>query len=263
MHKTFWFGVGFGAALLMLTGVLVIAPLLSDSTSEATSPSPTRFVSPDPTSPPAARPEPAVAPSPLRWWREGGLAGRCEHVEIDGSNLVHYAPCEQGPRVAHLSWDELLTYMEYLEHYVPCEYGIQDSAESLTSATIRLNFVGRGSHTPSEEERSEIAQWASALYERLTSQEQRDDLVAAARLHLAARLGLSVDAISTLSVEKVTWPDACLGIRSGGLFCAQVSTPGYRVTLEAEDGMYEYRTDLHGLVRGADAQSDSQAQSNN
>ncbi len=63
---------------------------------------------------------------------------------------------------------------------------------------------------------------------------------------LAARLGISPEEVRILNVEKVEWPDACLGIQSAGLMCAQVITPGFRVLLEAQGKRYEFHTDLSG-----------------
>lgn len=63
---------------------------------------------------------------------------------------------------------------------------------------------------------------------------------------LAAQLGVSPEDIRILSFEPVEWPDACLGIQTPGMMCAQVITPGFRVLLEAEGKLYEFHTDLSG-----------------
>jgi hypothetical protein len=45
------------------------------------------------------------------------------------------------------------------------------------------------------------------------------------------------------SVTAVDWPDACLGVRSARMACAQVVTPGYRVVLRQGGRTLEYHTD--------------------
>ena len=44
------------------------------------------------------------------------------------------------------------------------------------------------------------------------------------------------------------WPDACLGLLDKEAMCAEVITPGFRVTLEANGKTYVYRTNETGLV---------------
>lgn len=63
---------------------------------------------------------------------------------------------------------------------------------------------------------------------------------------LAAQLGILPEDIRIVSYEKVNWPDACLGIQTAGLMCAQVITPGFRVLLEAQGKRYDFHTDLSG-----------------
>lgn len=60
---------------------------------------------------------------------------------------------------------------------------------------------------------------------------------------LALRLKLDRDQIQVLSIESVEWVDAGLGCPLPGMGYAQVVTPGYRVTLEAEGDAYLYHTD--------------------
>jgi hypothetical protein len=52
--------------------------------------------------------------------------------------------------------------------------------------------------------------------------------------------------IQVNSTEFVTWPDACLGLASTGEVCAQVETPGYRITLTAGGKQYTLRTTVNG-----------------
>jgi len=54
---------------------------------------------------------------------------------------------------------------------------------------------------------------------------------------------------SLLSVERVSWPDACLGAARPGEICAQVITPGYRVELERDGERIEYHASRAGAAR--------------
>ncbi|HEY5639492.1 MAG TPA: hypothetical protein VIW01_05525 [Dehalococcoidia bacterium] len=52
--------------------------------------------------------------------------------------------------------------------------------------------------------------------------------------------------VDVTGVEIVTWNDACLGVDTPGVTCAQVVTPGYVVFLSGASGDYEFHTDLSG-----------------
>lgn len=68
-------------------------------------------------------------------------------------------------------------------------------------------------------------------------------MVEMAKHDLAKRLGISVDEIVLIKSEAMTWPDACLGIHTPGVACAEVITPGYLILLSAQGNTYEYHTD--------------------
>ncbi|PWH13786.1 MAG: hypothetical protein DDG59_13885 [Anaerolineae bacterium] len=63
---------------------------------------------------------------------------------------------------------------------------------------------------------------------------------------LASQLGIPPQDVLILGYENVDWPDACLGIPTTGLLCAQVITPGFRVLLEAQGKRYVFHTNLSG-----------------
>ena len=67
-----------------------------------------------------------------------------------------------------------------------------------------------------------------------------------ARQILMQRLGLTVDAVKIVGVERVDWPDACLGVPVQGAACAEVITSGYAIALETEGQRYEFHTDESG-----------------
>lgn len=79
------------------------------------------------------------------------------------------------------------------------------------------------------------------------------DITPAQRAALSAlsqNLDLTPEQIKLVSTEAVDWPDGCLGISMEGISCAQVITPGFRVTLEADGRQVEYRTNQDGsLIR--------------
>lgn len=63
-----------------------------------------------------------------------------------------------------------------------------------------------------------------------------------AKADLAERLGLSVDEITVVSSEEVTWPDTSLGCPQPGMMYAQVLTPGTRIILTAAGQHYTYHS---------------------
>jgi len=71
--------------------------------------------------------------------------------------------------------------------------------------------------------------------------EPKDEVVDRARRDLAQRLGISKDDVVRKSVEPVEFPDASLGAPLEDEMSAQVITPGWRITLKANDENYEYR----------------------
>jgi len=65
----------------------------------------------------------------------------------------------------------------------------------------------------------------------------------AVRALLAARLHLAADAVTVVAAEPVVWPDACLGAPGPEEMCAQVLTPGHKITLSAAGEQYTFHTD--------------------
>ena len=48
--------------------------------------------------------------------------------------------------------------------------------------------------------------------------------------------------------QESQWPDSCLGLAGAGEFCAQVITPGWRVTVTDGKQTWIYRTDQRGKI---------------
>ncbi len=70
----------------------------------------------------------------------------------------------------------------------------------------------------------------------------------AARRALMEQLQMDDELIGLVSAELVDWPDACLGIQTPGVMCAQVITPGYKIILSANGLEYEFHTNETGDV---------------
>ena len=66
---------------------------------------------------------------------------------------------------------------------------------------------------------------------------------------LAKKIGAPESDIAGVAQEDMTWPDSCLGCVKAGENCAQVLTPGYRITLRVRDATYEYHTNRSDRVR--------------
>jgi len=63
---------------------------------------------------------------------------------------------------------------------------------------------------------------------------------------LATVLNIVPSDISINSVDKITWKDACMGVRIQGQVCAQQVVTGYKILLGANGQSYEYHTNQDG-----------------
>ena len=63
---------------------------------------------------------------------------------------------------------------------------------------------------------------------------------------LGRETGSDPAAVNVVSFLAAEWPDACLGLPQAGEACAEVSTPGWRVTLRIGDQAYGLRSDELG-----------------
>ena len=68
----------------------------------------------------------------------------------------------------------------------------------------------------------------------------------AAQSVLANRLNVEPEFVRWVSIEKVDWPDSCLGLEQPGMNCNMVITPGFRILLESGGIVFVFRTDLTG-----------------
>jgi hypothetical protein len=65
---------------------------------------------------------------------------------------------------------------------------------------------------------------------------------------LSAKIGVSPDRITLVSVEAVEWSDASLGCPQEGFMYAQVVTPGYLIIFAVDGSEYKYHTNQQDVV---------------
>jgi hypothetical protein len=70
--------------------------------------------------------------------------------------------------------------------------------------------------------------------------------VARAKSFLADKLKNNNETIQVVDVQRVQWPDTCLGVQQPGIMCAMHVVDGYRITLSANGQSYEVHSNLDG-----------------
>jgi hypothetical protein len=66
---------------------------------------------------------------------------------------------------------------------------------------------------------------------------------------ISETMGVSVESIQLQNIEKMDWPNSCLGLPSEGAeVCAEVITPGWLLTFNINNQEYQYRVDSTGSV---------------
>lgn len=63
---------------------------------------------------------------------------------------------------------------------------------------------------------------------------------------LARQLHIDPATITLVADEPIDWPDACLGVSLPNALCAQVVTPGHKLTFQINDQTYVIHTDRDG-----------------
>lgn len=61
-------------------------------------------------------------------------------------------------------------------------------------------------------------------------------------------LGVPPESIQIQNVERMDWPNSCLGLPEGDEVCAEVVTPGWLLTFNIDNQVYRYRVDTTGTV---------------
>lgn len=64
--------------------------------------------------------------------------------------------------------------------------------------------------------------------------------------HASGALGVAADQINIETVQRMEWPDSCLGLGAANESCAQVVTPGWLVAFTVNGTEYRYRVDETG-----------------
>lgn len=65
---------------------------------------------------------------------------------------------------------------------------------------------------------------------------------------ISETLGIPSESIQIQNVEKMDWPNSCLGLPEGDEVCAEVITPGWLLTFNIDNQEYRYRVDTTGTV---------------
>lgn len=104
-----------------------------------------------------------------------------------------------------------------------------------------------GSETPGDQS---VAQEEPAPGEAMTPfPEGAVPAVETAKGDLRVQLVAAELQIEVAGVEERTWSDASLGCPEPGRFYAQVLTPGYRIVLRVDGGVYVYHSGPGRVVR--------------
>jgi hypothetical protein len=65
---------------------------------------------------------------------------------------------------------------------------------------------------------------------------------------ISQSLGVPVENIQIQNVEKMDWPNTCLGLPQGDEACAEKVTPGWLLTFNINNQIYKYRVDSTGTI---------------
>ncbi len=65
---------------------------------------------------------------------------------------------------------------------------------------------------------------------------------------ISESLGVPVENMQLQNVEKMDWPNACLGLPQGNEACAETVTSGWLLTFNINNQVYKYRVDSTGTI---------------
>ena len=94
-----------------------------------------------------------------------------------------------------------------------------------------------------------IQEEVTAMPEETLSAELQQSILAA----VGEQQNLSPETLQITASEAADWPDACLGIATPDVMCAQMITPGWAVTVTDGQQIWQYRTDLDATQVKLDA----------
>ncbi|BAU41875.1 hypothetical protein [Leptolyngbya sp. O-77] len=112
------------------------------------------------------------------------------------------------------------------------------------SATAASGPESSGVHTTTLQNSSHLPSAPSSSFG--TSTPLPVEVAARIKTTLAEKTGLSTAQMTLSNVSPQTWNNACLGAAEPDEVCAEVMTPGYRVTVSTPQGKYHVHTDQSG-----------------
>ena len=65
---------------------------------------------------------------------------------------------------------------------------------------------------------------------------------------ISQNLGVAIESIKITKVEKMDWPNGCLGLPQGDEVCTEAVTPGWLLTFNIDGKESKYRVDKTGTV---------------
>ena len=65
---------------------------------------------------------------------------------------------------------------------------------------------------------------------------------------ISESMGVAAENIEIRNVEKMDWPNGCLGLPEGDEACVEAITPGWLLTFDIDGQEYKYRVDETGTV---------------
>lgn len=112
------------------------------------------------------------------------------------------------------------------------------------SATAASGPGSSGVHTITRQDSSHLTSAPSSSFGASTPLPV--EVAARIKTKLAEKTGLSTAQMTLSNVSPQTWNNACLGAAEPNEACAEVMTPGYRVTVSTPQGKYHVHTDQSG-----------------
>jgi hypothetical protein len=112
------------------------------------------------------------------------------------------------------------------------------------SATAASSPESSGVHTTTRQDSSHLTSAPSSFFGASTPLPV--EVAARIKTTLAEKTGLSTAQMTLSNVSPQTWNNACLGAAEPNEACAEVMTPGYRVTVSTPQGKYQVHTDQSG-----------------
>src|SRR6185503_3704203 len=65
---------------------------------------------------------------------------------------------------------------------------------------------------------------------------------------ISESMGVAAENIEIKNVEKMDWPNGCLGLPEGDEACVEAITPGWLLTFNVDGQEYRYRVDETGTI---------------